>query len=94
MADPFTLERERADALLSLASDLLSPIMAAANGLELAVAEQNAKEELLRLISIGSIGVNQARPLRALVQMNAAERQREFPVPGAPQPVGLFPERR
>jgi hypothetical protein len=90
MADPFTLERERADALLSLARDLLSPIMAAGNVQELAVAEHNAKEELLRLIGAGSIGRNQARPLHALVQMNAAERAREFPLPGQPAPVGLF----
>lgn len=94
MAAPFTLETERANAALTLAKQLMPPITDAPSREAVATALAAGRDELARLVSIGELNINQARPLQALLEMNAAERLRDLPAPGAPAPVGLFARRR
>lgn len=94
MADPFTLETERANAALTLAKQLLPPISDAASREALATTLAAGRAELRRLVSVGELGTNEASALLALLDMNAVERLRDLPAPDAPKPVGLFPGRR
>lgn len=84
------LETQRADAALEIAKQLLPPITAATSREDVATALATGCAELVRLVSVGELSVNQARPLQALMGINAEERLRDFPAPGAPKPVGLF----
>jgi hypothetical protein len=87
------LETERANAALEIAKRLLPPITDATSREDVATALAAGRDELVRLVSLGELSANQSRPLLALLEINAEERLRDFPTPGAPQPVGLFGKR-
>lgn len=87
--EAFVLEVERANAALTLAQQLLPPISEAASCEAVASALAAGRAELARLVR-GGVDVSQARPLLALLELNAEERLREFPVPGTSAPLGLL----
>lgn len=91
--EAFVLEVERANATLTLAQQLLPPITKAPSRDAVAITLAAGRDEIMRLVSVGELSVNQARTLRALLEMSAEERLRELPAPGAPKPVGLLGDR-
>lgn len=89
MSDPLPI-RALPDFLARESLQYLDAIIEAPTRETLAAAAVRGQDYLRGLMAEGKISVNDARRVLAVQVRAVDERLRDLPVPGAPQPVGLF----
>lgn len=90
MATLAPLDAVRFETIAKQSAALLDEILNAKTREAVAAAQERALKHLLDLIDTGDICVNDARNMRVVQDMVAAEHLRNLPEPGAPQLVGRF----